>query len=175
MLRTGAGGAFSFESLPPDNWVLRVADIELDTLNISFPEIAFRVQAGTSYQTTITMPSPAEGREALCKGGSDPKSIIVHGTVSDSTLGLPFPRARVAAIWMEETAGDNPAAGARVAREKEVIADGRGKFAFCDLKPNTQLTVGAAAGDLHSQSVSPLRLLEGGIYMVNLRLAPARK
>jgi hypothetical protein len=169
--RTIAGGVFSFDSLPPDTWVLRVADIELDTLNIAFPEIPFQVQPGTSHSTTITMPSPAEGRELLCKGGSDPKSIIVHGTVTDSVLGLPFPRAHVAATWMEETDSDKP----RVAREKEVIADKNGKFAFCDLKSNTQVTVGAAAGDLHSQSVFPLKLLEGGIYMVNLRLAPLRQ
>jgi hypothetical protein len=169
--RTIAGGVFSFDSLPPDTWVLRVADIELDTLNISFREIPFQLQPGTSRSTTITMPSPAEGRELLCKGGSDPKSIIVHGTVTDSVLGLPFPRAHVAATWMEETDSDKP----RVAREKEATTDGKGRFAFCDLKSHTQVTVGAAAGDLHSQSVSPLKLLEGGIYLVNLRLAPVRQ
>jgi hypothetical protein len=169
--RTIANGVFSFDSLPPDTWVLRVADIELDTLNISFPEIPFQVQRGMSQSTTITMPNPAEGRELLCKGGSDAKSIIVHGTVTDSVLGLPFPRAHVAATWMEETDRDKPP----VARDIEAIADRNGKFAFCDLKANTQVTVGAAAGDLHSQSVSPLKLLEGGIYMVNLRLAPVRQ
>ncbi len=174
-VRTGAGGAFSFDGLPPDIWVLRVADIELDTLNISFPEIPFRVQTGTSYLTTITMPSPAEAREAICKGGSNPKSIIVHGTVTDSTLGVPFPRARVAATWIEETSKDNPLAGAHLAREEETVTDGAGKFAFCELKPNTEVTVGAAARDLHSQSATPLKLVEGGIYMVNLRLAPVRK
>jgi hypothetical protein len=111
----------------------------------------------------------------LCKGGSDPKSIIVHGTVTDSVLGLAFPRARVAATWLEETASDKPLVAARVAREKKVVTDRAGKFAFCDLKPNTEVTVGAAAGDLHSQTVAPLKLVEGGIYMANLRLAPVRQ
>jgi hypothetical protein len=171
--RTMGDGVFSFDSLPPDKYVLRLATLEFDTLNITFPEIQFQVDPGTSTEITVTMPSPAEGRELLCKGGSDPKSIIVHGTVTDSTLGIPFPQARVAATWVEDVPSDKPLVAERAAREKEVTTDREGKFAFCDLKPNTKVIVGAVGGQLRSRSAIPITLVEGGIYMVNLRLAPA--
>jgi hypothetical protein len=169
--RTQADGTFAFDDILPGAYELRMTKIEFDTVFITLATIPLRLGAGNTETLTITLPDPEERRLALCRG-SNAKSVIVHGVVSDSTSGVPVPRARVAAIWRAADTTVTKAGGVPPAREREVFTDKDGQYVFCDLEPTADVVVGASAESRKSKRAPGFALREGGIYMVNFRIAP---
>ena len=168
--QTREGGAFAFENVQPGAYELRMTKIEFDTVFITLAAIPLRLGPGNTETLTITLPDPEERRVALCRG-SNAKSVIVHGMVIDSASGVPVPRAKVAAIWR---AVDTTSAkgGAAPAREREVFTDKTGQYVFCDLEPTSEVLVASSAESRKSKRAPGFALREGGIYMVNFRIAP---
>ncbi|MFN2572152.1 MAG: carboxypeptidase regulatory-like domain-containing protein [Gemmatimonadales bacterium] len=168
--RTQAEGVFAFDTVAPGAYELRMTKIEFDTVFITLAAIPLTLGPGNTETLTITLPDPEERRIALCRGSSA-RSVIVHGTVTDSTSGVPVPRARVAAIWRAADTSAVKAGAAPVAREREVFTDKEGQYVFCDLEPTAEVTVGSSAEGARSKRAPGFALREGGIYMVNFRIA----
>lgn len=164
--RTRGDGSFVFDSLAPGDYVLRTADLKFDTLNISFPPIPITVGSGNRQTLTIAMPTPDEGREALC-GNRDKRRLILHGTVTDSVTGLPLSGARVTVTWMEV---GNDSTNTEF-HERDASTDRSGEYVFCDLELGARLVVAAVAGNQKHTYVTPFAVRAGETFMVNLALS----
>ncbi|HEY1951881.1 MAG TPA: carboxypeptidase-like regulatory domain-containing protein [Gemmatimonadaceae bacterium] len=169
--RTQAEGAFAFDSIPPGAYELRMTKIEFDTIFITLAAIPLRLGPGNTETLTITLPDPQDRRIALCRG-ANPTAVIVHGVVIDSVSSVPVPRARVAAIWRPADTTAAKTGGTAPAREREVFTDKYGEYVFCDLEPTADVIVGASAESRKSKRTPGFALRQGGIYMVNFRIAP---
>jgi hypothetical protein len=164
--RTRGDGSFVFDSLAPGDYVLRLADLKFDTLDIAFAPIAVTVRAGNRQALTVAMPTPTEGREALC-GNRDQRRLILHGTVTDSVTGLPLSGARVTATWME--IGNDTTT--TEFHQRDASTDRAGQYVFCDLEPAARMVVSAGTGDRTNTSVAPFALRPDGTFMINLALS----
>jgi Carboxypeptidase regulatory-like domain len=172
-MRTAAKGLFAFDSLPQGEYVLNVTEISFDTLNIKVAPVRLNVHPGTKQTIAISLPAPEEGRSLLCKGDNSSRSIILHGTVTDSATGKPIVRARVVASWLTGVGRIGPNGGgiAAAAHERDTFTDSDGRYVFCDIEVTAHLLVGASIGERKSPRAPSLTLEEGGIYMVNLRVS----
>jgi hypothetical protein len=169
--QTREGGAFAFQDIQPGAYELRMTKIEFDTVFITLAAIPLQLGPGNTETMTITLPDPEERRLALCKG-STAKSVIVHGVVIDSVSGVAVPRAKVAAIWRAVDTTAAKTGGTAPARERELFTDKNGQYVFCDLEPTAEVTVASSAESRKSKRAPGFALREGGIYMVNFRIAP---
>lgn len=171
-VRTSARGFFAFDSLPQGEYTLNVTEISFDTLNITVAPVRLNIHPDTKQTITISLPAPEEGRAAICKGDNSSRSIILHGTVSDSATGKPIVRARVVASWLTGVTRIGPNGGgiAAAAHERDTFTDGDGRYVFCDMEVTGHLLVGASVGEHKSPRAPSLTIEEGGIYMVNLRV-----
>ena len=68
--------------------------------------------------------------------------LVVEGTVTDALTGLLLPRATVTA-WITEADGRR--------REKETTADDNGRFRFCDLDPQNDVSIWARFAGLSGE------------------------
>jgi len=165
--QTSADGLFAFDSIPEGDYTLNVTAASLDTLNALFTPVSVRVSAGTQQTVMIMVPSPAEGRAALCPG-SNPRAPVLHGLVTDSASGQPIPGARVDAYWLTGTIRGTEGGLAASAHERVTLTDSKGKYVLCDMEPTTRLLLTASIGARKSRRAPSLTLVEGGIRMTNV-------
>ena len=83
-------------------------------------------------------------RIVLCEPGptTERAPLVVEGTVTDALTGLLLPRATVTA-WITEPGGRR--------REKETTADDNGRFRFCDLDPENDVSIWARFAGLSGE------------------------
>jgi hypothetical protein len=169
--QSSASGAFTFDSIPEGDYVLNVTSPSFDSLNVVVPPVPVRVSSGSEQTLTITVPSPEEGRAALCPSAKA-GFAVVHGTVTDSASGAPIAGARVHAYWLTGAVrtGGNGGGLAASANESVTFSDASGKYAFCEIEPTTRLLLSASVGTRKTQRHPSLTIGAGGIRLADLQI-----
>lgn len=165
---TGKDGLFAFDSLPEGEYSLIVTAASLDTLNTLVSSVPLRIGASTLQTVTITIPSPEEGRAALCSA-SNSSTTIVHGFVTDSATGQHVTGARVEAYWLSGTTR-NIGGLAASAHQRVTLTDSSGKYVFCGMEPTTRLLLSASVGLRKSRRTSSMTIAEGDMRLANLQI-----
>ncbi len=92
----------------------------------------------------LTAAELEERRIVLCEPGptTERAPLVVEGTVTDALTGILLPRATVTA-WITDPGGRR--------REKETTADDNGRFRFCDLDPQMDVSIWARFAGLSGE------------------------
>jgi hypothetical protein len=126
---TDARGRFRIEGVLPGSYGATVTDPALEELGIASELRTVEVRRGSATEVQLALPQSADEVAAVCPG--QPGDVVaLAGVVRDSASGVPVPGARVAARWSETL---------------RVRADETGRFRFCRLPPDIQLTLEAEA------------------------------
>ena len=165
---TRSDGLFSFDSLPEGDYRLIVSAASFDTLNTLVQPLPLRVGASTLQAVTIAIPSPEEGRAALCST-NPPSTTIVHGFVTDSATGQRVAGAHVEAYWLSGTTRNIGGLSAS-AHQRVTLTDSNGKYVFCGMEPTSRLLLTASLGSRKSRRMPSITIAAGDMRFVNLQL-----
>jgi hypothetical protein len=165
---TGQDGLFVFDSLPEGDYRLTVSAASFDTLNTIVQPLPLRVAASTLQTVTIAIPSPEEGRAALCSANPT-STTIVHGFVTDGETGQRVVGARVEADWLSG-ATRNIGGLSASAHQRVTLTDSNGKYVFCGMEPTSRLLLTASLGPRRSPRAPSIAIAAGDMRFANLQL-----
>ena len=167
---TGNDGSFVFDGVEEGEYVLSVPESRFDTLNTPVVPVPIHVDPATEQTVTIAVPGPSAGRAALCPSGVSPRSIVIHGVVTDSGSRQPIANARVSASWLSDVQVNSRQITA-APHELTTYTDALGRYVFCNAEPTFRLILGASVGALHSPRLPSLTVGSGETRLYDLQIA----
>jgi hypothetical protein len=161
-------GAYTIDAIPPGKYTISVLTPRLDSLLLDPPAHELTLSAGQDLRLDFAVPSRRGLSARLCPSvpAVDSASILL-GVVRDTSESS-APGASVRAEWQAYSKpGSGMLAAHALAAETQALAGGR--FALCDVPPNTRVTVQARRG--RNSAASPVLHLEPGeVRRIDLRL-----
>ena len=141
---TDTAGHFTFDSLPPGDYVVALESAMLDSLELSMPPRSVTVAPNDPTHVDLSIPSGVTLRALVCPGTLLPTGIgTLIGRVSDASTGRPLRGAVLTIGWSVTSVDPVTLRSTNAPQGTRVESDSLGRFLVCGVPTDTYLDVRA--------------------------------
>jgi len=141
---TDSTGSYMIDSVPPGRYVASVIIPRLDSLLLDPPSQALTLSAGQEKQIDFALPSFRTLTAKLCSQAASDSLSLILGLVRDTASTLAA-GATIRAEWTQVSRAGTEGFRVQPITNETTSAQG-GRYALCDLPPETRLTIRARQG-----------------------------
>ena len=135
-------GRFHFDSLPAGEYALHVTSPLLDSLQLTLPDRAVTITAGTRARIDVAMSAGTALRDAVCPGlAMGPGRGAVTGHTTDADTEQPLAGATVVVSWNELAVDRSTLKARKEERLDSAPTDDRGEYRLCGVPTGTVLSL----------------------------------
>lgn len=170
---TDANGQFTFDRLPPGDYVVALESALLDSLELSLPPTPVALSAGEGEVLALAVPSGATLRARMCPDVVLPPGIgAIAGRVSDATNDRPLRGASLVIGWAETTVDRTTLRATNVQQRVDVKTDSLGRFRVCGVPTETYLDMRASLDAYRELALQVVVPDDAGVARQDLSLRP---